>query len=80
MIENEKQDLKIRTKQFALGIIRLYTSLPKTIEAQVIARQVLDSGTSVVAQYREAQRAKSDAGFISKLEGSLQEPTSERNR
>lgn len=73
MTENEKQDLKIRTKQFALRIIRLYTSLPKTTEAQVIGRQVLDSGTSVGAQYREAQRAKSDADFISKLEGSLQE-------
>jgi four helix bundle protein len=73
MAENEKQDLKIRTKQFALWIIRLYTSLPKTTEAQVIGRQVLDSGTSVGAQYREAQRAKSDADFISKLEGSLQE-------
>lgn len=73
MTENEKQDLKVRTKQFALRIIRLYTSLPKTTEAQVIGRQVLDSGTSVGAQYREAQRAKSDANFISKLEGSLQE-------
>jgi len=72
----EKQtplDLKIRTKQFALQIIRLYTSLPKTTEAQVIGKQVLRSGTSVGAQYREAQRAKSDADFINKVEGSLQE-------
>ena len=69
----ENQDLKIRTKQFALWIIRLYTSLPKITEAQVIGRQVLDSGTSVGAQYREAQRAKSDADLISKVEGSLQE-------
>ena len=67
------QDLKIRTKQFALRIIRLYTSLPKTTEAQVIGKQVLRSGTSVGAQYREAQRAKSDADFINKVEGSLQE-------
>ncbi len=66
-------DLKIRTKQFALRIIRLYTSLPKTTEAQVIGKQVLRSGTSVGAQYREAQRAKSDADFINKIEGSLQE-------
>ena len=73
MAENEKKDLKVRTKQFALRIIRLYTSLPKTTEAQVIGKQVLRSGTSVGAQYREAQRAKSDADFINKVEGSLQE-------
>src|SRR5574341_1049204 len=73
MIENEKQDLKVRTKQFALQIIRLYISLPKTTEAQVIGKQVLRSGTSIGAQYREAQRAKSDADFINKIEGSLQE-------
>ncbi|HSB01113.1 MAG TPA: four helix bundle protein [Anaerolineales bacterium] len=71
MVEN--QDLKVRTKQFALQMIRLYTSLPKTTEAQVIGKQVLRSGTSVGAQYREAQRAKSDADFINKVEGSLQE-------
>jgi len=73
MSEQKPQDLKIRTKQFALRIIRLYTSLPKTTEAQVIGKQVLRSGTSVGAQYREAQRAKSDADFINKVEGSLQE-------
>ena len=73
MIENEKPDLKIRTKEFALRIIRLYPSLPKTTEAQVLGKQVLRSGTSVGAQYREAQRAKSDADFINKVEGSLQE-------
>lgn len=73
MAENEKLDLKVRTKEFALRIIRLYTSLPKTTEAQVIGKQVLRSGTSIGAQYREAQRAKSDADFINKVEGSLQE-------
>jgi hypothetical protein len=40
MTENEKQDLKVRTKQFALRIIRLYTSLPKTTEAPVMEKQV----------------------------------------
>ena len=73
MEERIPLDLKIRTKQFALRTIRLYTSLPKTTEAQVIGKQVLRSGTSVGAQYREAQRAKSDADFINKVEGSLQE-------
>jgi len=73
MEEQLPLDLKVRTKQFALRIIRLYTSLPKTTEAQVIGKQVLRSETSVGAQYREAQRAKSDADFINKVEGSLQE-------
>jgi len=66
-------DLKLRTKNFAIRIIRLYAALPKTTESQVIGKQVLRYGTSVGAQYREAQHAKSDADFISKIEGSLQE-------
>ena len=68
-----KRDLKERTKAFALRIIRLYASLPKTTEAQVLGKQVLRSGTSVGAHYREAQRAKSNADFVSKIEGGLQE-------
>jgi four helix bundle protein len=73
MIEQKAQDLKIRTRDFALRIIRLYTSLPKTTEAQVLGKQVLRSGTSVGAHYREANRAKSNADFINKVEGGLQE-------
>ncbi len=74
MMKDEKnQDLKARTRNYALRIIRLRTSLPKTPEAQVIGGQVLRSGTSPGAHYREAQRAKSDADFISKMEGALQE-------
>src|ERR687895_502583 len=66
-------DLKLRTKQFGLRIIKLFSSLPKSAEAQVLGKQVLRSGTSVGAHYYEACRAKSDADFISKLEGGLQE-------
>lgn len=66
-------DLANRTKRFALEVIRLYSRLPKQTEAQVIGRQMLRSGTSVGAQYREAIRAKSVADFINKIEGSLQE-------
>ena len=75
MNEGQKtpQDLKQRTKQFALRAIRLYSALPKTTEAQVIGKQLLRSGTSVGAHYREATRARSDAEFISKIEGGLQE-------
>ena len=70
---NGKQDLRERTKAFALRIIRMYTSLPKTTEAQVLGRQVLRSGTSPGAHYREANRSRSTAEFISKIEGGLQE-------
>jgi four helix bundle protein len=66
-------DLRTRTKAYALRIIKMYQSLAKSGEAQVIGKQVLRSGTSVGAQYREACRAKSPADFINKMEGSLQE-------
>jgi four helix bundle protein len=62
-----------RTKLFALRIIRLFSSLPKTTEAQVIGKQVLRSGTSVGAQIREGSRSRSDAEMISKAESALQE-------
>ncbi len=62
-----------RTKQFALQIIRLYSSLPKTTEAQVIGKQLLRSGTSVGAHIREGKRSRSDAEMISKIEVALQE-------
>ena len=67
------QDLRKRTKDFALRIIRLYSSLPSSTVAQVIGKQVLRSGTSVGAHCREAYRSRSDAEFISKIEVGLQE-------
>src|SRR5262245_11926177 len=66
-------DLKVRTKEYALSVSRLFAALPKRTESQILGRQLLRSGTSVGAQYREATRAKSNADFISKIEGSLQE-------
>ena len=66
-------DLKQRTKTFALRIIKLFSSLPKSQEAQVIGKQVLRSGTTVGAQYREACRSRSNSEFISKMQSSLQE-------
>jgi four helix bundle protein len=72
-MRDERQDLRGRTKTFALRIIKLYTALPKSTEAQVLGKQILRSGTSVGAHYHEACRAKSDADFISKIEGGLQE-------
>ena len=72
--ENQKpEDLKVRTKKFALSIICLYSALPKQTVAQVLGNQLLRSGTSVGTHYREAFRAKSRADFISKMEGALQE-------
>ena len=70
---HDPTDLKNRTKTYALRIIKLYQTWPKSGEAQVIGKQILRSGTSVGAQYREACRAKSPADFINKMEGSLQE-------
>lgn len=63
------RDLKVRIREFALRIIRLYSALLKTTDAQVLGMQLLNSGISVGVHYREAQRAKSNADFISKVEG-----------
>jgi four helix bundle protein len=60
-------DLKDRTKQFALRVVRLYRALPFLEEARVIGRQLLRSGTSVGANYRAACRARSKAEFVAKL-------------
>jgi four helix bundle protein len=73
MSDERKPGLEIRTTRFALAIINLCSELPKTMPAQVLGRQILRSGTSVGAQYREAKRAKSIADFISKIEGAAQE-------
>jgi four helix bundle protein len=72
--ENTKPiELRGRTK-FALRIIRLYRALnQRDGVAQVLGRQMIRSGTSVAAHYREACRAKSNSDFINKLEGALQE-------
>ena len=64
---NREKDLKKRTKQFALRIIELVTTLPRSRETDIIGRQLLKSGTSVGANYREASRARSKAEFIAKI-------------
>ena len=66
-------DLKIRTRDFALRVIRLYSSLPKSAAAQVIGKQILHSGTSVGANYREGLRARSRSEYATKLNISLME-------
>ena len=63
---NEKE-LKDRTKQFALRVIKLVAALPKTIEGRAIGSQLIRAGTSVGANYRSACRGRSKAEFVAKL-------------
>lgn len=60
-------DLKVRTKQFALRVMKLVDALSRTIQARAIANQIIRSATSVAANYRAACRARSRAEFIAKL-------------
>src|SRR5580698_5422353 len=60
-------DLKSRTKTFALNIIKLVKSLPDDKVGRVLGNQILRSGTSVAANYRSACKARSKADFISKI-------------
>jgi four helix bundle protein len=66
-------ELKLRTKAFALRVIKLVAALPKTIEGRAIANQLVRSGTSVAANYRAACRARSRIEFIAKLGVVLEE-------
>ena len=63
----------VRTKEFALRIVRMYGGLPRSTEAQVLGKQVLRSGTAVGANYREANRARSNPEFIAKIGDCLKE-------
>src|SRR5436190_496948 len=69
-------DLKKRTKKFALDIIALVQDLPEDWVTSVLGRQLLRAGTSVGANYRAACRAKSPADFISKM-GTVEEEADE---
>ncbi len=71
-----EDEMKARTKAFALRVIRLTEALPRTRTAEVIGRQLLRSATSVGANYRAARRAKSTADFIHKL-GTVEEEADE---
>ena len=72
-MQKDEKDLRQRTKDFALGIVRMFSALPKTTEAQVLGKQLLRSGTSIGANYREAYRGRSKAEFISKCGDCLRE-------
>ncbi len=71
IVESEKvvrtADLKARTKQFALRMMKMVDALPRTIQGRAIAKQIIRSATSVAANYRAACRARSRAEFIAKI-------------
>lgn len=73
MNEDAPQDLGERTTEFAMRIVRMFSALPKSDEARTLGRQVLRSGTSIGANYREARRARSTAEFVSKIGDCLKE-------
>jgi four helix bundle protein len=60
-------ELRHRTKTFAIRIVNLFRSLPRSPDAQTLGKQILRSGTSVAANYRAVCRARSKAEFISKM-------------
>jgi four helix bundle protein len=62
-----KIELEMRTKEFSLRLIRFLESLPKNHLGETLGRQLLKSGTSIGANYREANRAESKADFIHKV-------------
>ncbi len=70
------QELKDRTKAFALRVMNLVEALPNSIKGRAIANQLVRSGTSVAANYRAACRARSKAEFISKI-GTVEEEADE---
>jgi four helix bundle protein len=73
---SQNGDLKLRAKSFALRIVKLVESLPKTRTSDAIGKQLLRSGTSVAANYRAACRSRSIADFIAKM-GIVEEETDE---
>ena len=62
-----KIELERRTKEFSLQLIRFLKSLPRNYLGEIMGKQLLKSGTSIGANYREANRAESKADFIHKL-------------
>lgn len=72
----DKTDLKARTKEFSLRVLRLVDALPRTLAGRALGSQLVRSGTSVGANYRAACRGKSKADFIAKL-GTVEEEADE---
>jgi len=66
-------DLRDRTKDFALRIVRMFTDLPDSDEARILGEQALRSGTAVGAHYREAHRHRAKPEFLTKITDCLKE-------
>ncbi len=66
-IKEFSRELERRTRKFAVNIIRLSVTLPNTPEAKVVRNQLTKCGTSVGANYREANRSRSKADFKNKI-------------
>ena len=66
-MNTKPEEMRDRTKAFAYRIVKLFRSLPRTAEAQIVGKQLLRSGTSVAANYRAVCRARSKAEFLAKL-------------
>src|SRR5215813_4508156 len=67
-MRSKPEELRVRTKAFALRIIRLFRSLPYRTDTQVLGKQLLRCGTSVAANYRAVCRARSKQKFIARIE------------
>ena len=67
------EGFKLRTKNFAMRVIKLFQALPNKVEAQLLSKQLLRSATSVAANYRSACRARSTAEFAAKIGVVLEE-------
>jgi four helix bundle protein len=65
--DSQAQHLKLRSKLFALQLVGIFRSLPRTEEARILGRQLLRSGTSAAANYRAACRARSHAEFVARM-------------
>ena len=72
-MDNGKKDLRERTMEYAKRIVRMFSALPQNTLAQTLGKQVLRSGTSVWANYREADSGRSKAEFIAKMGDCLKE-------
>ena len=66
-MSSRPEELRDRTKTFALRVIRLFRSLPYRTDTQVLGKQLLRCGTSVAANYRAACRARSKAEFVARI-------------
>lgn len=66
-VMTEAEALKARTKQFALDMIRLVRRFPRTLDGEVVGRQLIKSGTSVAANYRAACRSRSPSDFVGRI-------------